>query len=396
MAFLPPAVERDPRGHVVTSWLRQRLWRAVLAVTGGFRVSGSLPAGGCVVVANHNSHADTAAMLAALPASARPVVAAAADYWAATPTRAAACRALAAGFPVRRGGGGSADLSAASALLAQGRAVVIYPEGTRSCDGTVGAFRSGALRLAAEAGVPVVPVAITGTRKLLAPHGSPSWSAVAVTIGEPMHAADPDTARKRVMALLSKDPSAPDSRVRQSMVRLANSRIGLLVLTTWALAEAISWPIVPEIALAAAIVALPRRIFALTACCLVGSVVGGLLAWQLAASGWHVPLPLTNERMRGAVHQQVDVEGASALRHQPLSGVPYKVYAAEAGAQGVRPSEFATWSAITRGARMMAIAIVAAVMGSALVRFRRFYGIALILGLAGFGAGLAKVISYWS
>jgi len=59
---------------------------------------------------------------------------------------------------VRRSGGGNfeARLAAARPALEAGRTVVIYPEGTRSTSGIVGEFRSGALRLARECGVPVV------------------------------------------------------------------------------------------------------------------------------------------------------------------------------------------------------------------------------------------------
>jgi 1-acyl-sn-glycerol-3-phosphate acyltransferase len=162
---------------------RRTLWRVVLAVTGGLRVRGAsrLPATPCVIVANHNSHADTAALIAALPARRRPAVAAAADYWFGggasdagrrsgagwrAGLRSWACQALCGAFPVRRGGG-SADLLSAARLLAAGRDVVIYPEGTRSRDGSVAEFRQGAARLAALAGVPLVPVGITGTRTLL-------------------------------------------------------------------------------------------------------------------------------------------------------------------------------------------------------------------------------------
>jgi 1-acyl-sn-glycerol-3-phosphate acyltransferase len=47
-------------------------------------------------------------------------------------------------------------------LLQAGEAVMIFPEGERSFDGTVGRFKLGAFRLAASLGVPVLPVAIAG------------------------------------------------------------------------------------------------------------------------------------------------------------------------------------------------------------------------------------------
>jgi 1-acyl-sn-glycerol-3-phosphate acyltransferase len=49
--------------------------------------------------------------------------------------------------------------------------VLVFPQGTRSVDGTVGAFRDGAFRLAIEAGVDVVPLAVDGTAQSL-PKGS--------------------------------------------------------------------------------------------------------------------------------------------------------------------------------------------------------------------------------
>jgi 1-acyl-sn-glycerol-3-phosphate acyltransferase len=57
------------------------------------------------------------------------------------------------------------------ATLDQGLSVMIFPEGTRSRDGELGAFKDGAFRLAIEAGVPILPVAIAGTRSCL-PKGS--------------------------------------------------------------------------------------------------------------------------------------------------------------------------------------------------------------------------------
>ena len=148
-----------------------------------------------MIVANHSSHADTAALIAALPARRQPTVAAAADYWFRGGVRPAICRALCAAFPVRRSGGGSADLAAAARLLAAGQDVIVYPEGTRSRDGEIGDFHRGAARLAAAAGAPLVPAGISGTRTLLPP-GGPGRSrrtAVTVRFGTPLFVSPPDS-----------------------------------------------------------------------------------------------------------------------------------------------------------------------------------------------------------
>lgn len=59
-------------------------------------------------------------------------------------------------------------------VLAQGKALGIYPEGTRSPDGRLHKFRTGVARLALRSGAPVVPVGIVGTREVQPP-GSTRW-----------------------------------------------------------------------------------------------------------------------------------------------------------------------------------------------------------------------------
>ena len=52
-------------------------------------------------------------------------------------------------------------------LLAEGKAVGIYPEGTRSPDGCLHRFRTGVARLALRSGAPVIPVGLIGTDQVL-------------------------------------------------------------------------------------------------------------------------------------------------------------------------------------------------------------------------------------
>ena len=72
---------------------------------------------------------------------------------------------LSGDIPVNRGDreSGGAALTKARWYLDRGMPVMIFPEGTRSRDGKMGPFKPGAFRLAIEAQVPIVPVAVTGS-----------------------------------------------------------------------------------------------------------------------------------------------------------------------------------------------------------------------------------------
>src|SRR5258705_8470784 len=91
-------------------------------------------------------------------------------------------------FPVRRGQRDIAAIETAVRLAREGHPVAMFPEGTRRRKGLVKRFearpRSGAARIALEAGVPLVPVAVAGTDKLL------RLGKIRVTFGAPVEIDD--------------------------------------------------------------------------------------------------------------------------------------------------------------------------------------------------------------
>jgi 1-acyl-sn-glycerol-3-phosphate acyltransferase len=126
-----------------------------------------------VFVANHSSHIDTPAILRALPRKwrQRTSVAAAADYFYRKRWVAAAVSLLFSAVPIsRRGGGmdkGSADHL--HRLLRTRWNLLLYPEGTRSRDGSRGKLHSGAAVLAAAHDVAILPIYVAGTRQAMPP-----------------------------------------------------------------------------------------------------------------------------------------------------------------------------------------------------------------------------------
>ena len=56
-------------------------------------------------------------------------------------------------------------------MVKNGRSIVVFPEGTRSKDGTLGEFKGGAMKIAMETGAKVVPLLLRGTRERLEENG---------------------------------------------------------------------------------------------------------------------------------------------------------------------------------------------------------------------------------
>ncbi len=92
-------------------------------------------------------------------------------------------------LPIDRSGGkaSEASLNTGLAVLANGAQLGIYPEGTRSPDGRMYRGRTGVARMILEAGVPVIPVAMVDTDRVM-PTGSsmPKVRRIGVVFGEPL------------------------------------------------------------------------------------------------------------------------------------------------------------------------------------------------------------------
>ncbi len=92
-------------------------------------------------------------------------------------------------LPIDRSGGKASEASLRTGLgvLAKGDVLGIYPEGTRSPDGRLYRGRTGVARMVLEGGVPVIPVAMIDTEKVM-PIGKriPKVRRVGVVIGEPL------------------------------------------------------------------------------------------------------------------------------------------------------------------------------------------------------------------
>ncbi|MBI4337918.1 MAG: AMP-binding protein [Chloroflexi bacterium] len=146
--------------------------------------------GPVLFAANHLSHLDTPAVLAALPARwrSRTAVAAAADVWFGKERwKAVAAAFLFNAFPFSRTGSVRPSLEHCSRLLDKGWSVLIYPEGTRSISGRIGPFKSGTGLMAVEMGVSVVPVHVQGTYEVLSKDQTvPRRGRVQVCFGKPL------------------------------------------------------------------------------------------------------------------------------------------------------------------------------------------------------------------
>ena len=166
-----PAADKARGGTTVTAghsgfgrWLYDLLWvlcRTLAVSVFGFRVRFAEPLpqhGGLLVVSSHQSHLDP--LLLGLATDRRLSTLARSSLYRFKPF-AAVITSLDA-VPIDRNASMVKTMKSIIGRLRDGRAVVIFPEGTRTATGRLGELKSGFALMAKKAEVPIVPVAIVG------------------------------------------------------------------------------------------------------------------------------------------------------------------------------------------------------------------------------------------
>jgi 1-acyl-sn-glycerol-3-phosphate acyltransferase len=179
--------ETSGRRQIATArvWARFLLWGSGVKV----KVEGLekiAPGGSYVFVSNHLSYMDTPVILSAIPVQFRFLAKSGLFKIPLLGTH----LARAGHISVPRDDARAAVktmTTAAQVIRERGISLLIFPEGGRSPDGELAAFKEGAAYIAIRAGVSVVPIALKGTREVL-PFGSAHVRSGLVTmrIGEPL------------------------------------------------------------------------------------------------------------------------------------------------------------------------------------------------------------------
>lgn len=146
--------------------------------------------GAAIFASNHVSFSDS--IFLPLVVRRRITFLAKIDYWRGSGVRGFLIKSFFSGVgqvPVDRSGGSAAEaaLTTAINILKSGNFLGIYPEGTRAPDGRLYRGRTGVARMALEAQVPVIPVAMIGTYEVQPPGKVfPKVGRVGVRFGKPL------------------------------------------------------------------------------------------------------------------------------------------------------------------------------------------------------------------
>ena len=157
----------DRRGYFAHGCARAWSW-LILATTGvEVSVRGLerlVPGKTYVFVANHQSIYDIPCLFWSIPFQLRII---AKDSLGRFPVLGAHLKRTGHLLVDRRKPDRSSVFDWASRLTSNGLSLIIFPEGTRSRDGFLGKFKGGSIMLAIQAGLPLVPISVVGSRHVM-------------------------------------------------------------------------------------------------------------------------------------------------------------------------------------------------------------------------------------
>jgi len=181
--------------------------------------------------------------------------------------------------------------------------------------------------------------------------------------------------------------------------RFSNSRAAVALIFVWAFGEATVFPILADFLLAAMLVMGGARRWVLAGACIAGMAIGGIVTVLVAraAPGFALELlrdlPLITESHISRAGEQLADHGVAGFLVQPVSGIPFKAWAVMAGEQRLSPWLVILVFIAARAARMLAIAVLAQLLGRALGRRLRDWFAPLALAyVVLFCAGFAAVV----
>ncbi len=155
--------------------------------------------GPVVFAANHHSHVDTPLLLSVIPEPWRHhlFIGAAADYFFGNQVTSALSALVIGAIPIERTKVTRNSADQAAELIGEGWSMLIFPEGGRSPDGWGQPFRGGAAYLSLRCEVPVVPIHVEGTGRILRKgHRVPRPTPTKVTFGSPRWPQEDEDSRR--------------------------------------------------------------------------------------------------------------------------------------------------------------------------------------------------------
>jgi 1-acyl-sn-glycerol-3-phosphate acyltransferase len=203
----------DPSGRFMIK--TARVWARSLLVIAGVRVKVEgleklTPGASYVFASNHLSYMDTPVILAHIPADFRFMAKSGLFKIPLLGTH----LGQAGHIPVPRDDPRAAVKTmtlAADTIRSRNISLLIFPEGGRSHDGLLQPFKDGAAYIAIKAGVPIIPLALSGSREILAMHSATFHRGeVTLRIGDPIptdglnRKSVTESTREQVVAMLSR------------------------------------------------------------------------------------------------------------------------------------------------------------------------------------------------